>query len=207
MAMIKCPECGASISDQAVSCPHCGYPLNQTANEVSTTVSSSAQQAWDVVLVDYAGSEFNACSSLENALNLTPSDATSSLKSLPAYLYNDIPEENAIETAKLLASYNMRIAVYDPAGNVRYFQPDGYTINDTPVRPTERILPIFIPIFSRPRPHYVPPMRTPGFGPGPGMGMPRGGGRNMGGGRMGGPGNGGRGRGGMGGPGGGHGPR
>ncbi|MCH4207352.1 MAG: zinc ribbon domain-containing protein [Solobacterium sp.] len=61
MAMIKCPECGASISDQAVSCPHCGYPLNQTANEVSTTVSSSAQQAWDVVLVDYAGSEFNAC--------------------------------------------------------------------------------------------------------------------------------------------------
>lgn len=27
MAIIKCPECGKDISDQAVSCPHCGYPL------------------------------------------------------------------------------------------------------------------------------------------------------------------------------------
>lgn len=27
MAMIKCPECGKDISDKAVSCPNCGYPL------------------------------------------------------------------------------------------------------------------------------------------------------------------------------------
>jgi len=28
MALIQCPECGKSISNQAVSCPSCGYPLN-----------------------------------------------------------------------------------------------------------------------------------------------------------------------------------
>lgn len=28
MALMNCPECGKEISDQAVSCPHCGYPLH-----------------------------------------------------------------------------------------------------------------------------------------------------------------------------------
>lgn len=27
MALIKCPECGKEISDLAVSCPNCGFPL------------------------------------------------------------------------------------------------------------------------------------------------------------------------------------
>lgn len=27
MALIKCPECGKGVSDQAVSCPNCGYIL------------------------------------------------------------------------------------------------------------------------------------------------------------------------------------
>lgn len=28
MALIKCPECGKQISDQAESCPNCGYPIH-----------------------------------------------------------------------------------------------------------------------------------------------------------------------------------
>ena len=27
--LIKCPECNREISDQAISCPHCGYPLKR----------------------------------------------------------------------------------------------------------------------------------------------------------------------------------
>ena len=27
MSLIKCPECGNDISDQAASCPRCGYPI------------------------------------------------------------------------------------------------------------------------------------------------------------------------------------
>lgn len=29
MALIDCPECKSKISDQAESCPHCGYPLQR----------------------------------------------------------------------------------------------------------------------------------------------------------------------------------
>ena len=27
MALIDCPECGKKVSDKAVSCPNCGYPI------------------------------------------------------------------------------------------------------------------------------------------------------------------------------------
>jgi hypothetical protein len=27
MALIKCPECEREVSDQAMACPHCGYPI------------------------------------------------------------------------------------------------------------------------------------------------------------------------------------
>lgn len=30
MALIKCPECKNSVSDQAHSCPTCGYPIRKT---------------------------------------------------------------------------------------------------------------------------------------------------------------------------------
>ena len=31
MALITCPECQLQVSDKALSCPHCGYPINQMA--------------------------------------------------------------------------------------------------------------------------------------------------------------------------------
>ena len=30
MALIQCPECQLQVSDKALACPHCGYPLNRT---------------------------------------------------------------------------------------------------------------------------------------------------------------------------------
>lgn len=33
MPLIKCPECGAEISDQAQSCPHCGNPIKPVVIE------------------------------------------------------------------------------------------------------------------------------------------------------------------------------
>ena len=35
MSLVQCPECNGDVSDQAVICPHCGYPLKhkETQNE------------------------------------------------------------------------------------------------------------------------------------------------------------------------------
>lgn len=32
MALIKCPECGRSVSDRAAVCPDCGYPIAQASS-------------------------------------------------------------------------------------------------------------------------------------------------------------------------------
>lgn len=32
MALIKCPECGKEISDKSLACIHCGYPLENIAD-------------------------------------------------------------------------------------------------------------------------------------------------------------------------------
>jgi len=35
MALINCPECNKEVSDKAVSCPNCGYPMNRNESESS----------------------------------------------------------------------------------------------------------------------------------------------------------------------------
>lgn len=36
MALIKCPECGGDLSDQAGSCPHCGRPMSGISTSTPT---------------------------------------------------------------------------------------------------------------------------------------------------------------------------
>lgn len=33
MALIACPECGREVSDRAVSCPGCAYPLQESPQD------------------------------------------------------------------------------------------------------------------------------------------------------------------------------
>lgn len=39
--LIKCPECNREVSDQAVSCPHCGYPLKRATSILPKEDSTS----------------------------------------------------------------------------------------------------------------------------------------------------------------------
>lgn len=43
MALIKCPECGKEVSDQAASCPSCGHPLKQKENAQSQMQQNGKQ--------------------------------------------------------------------------------------------------------------------------------------------------------------------
>lgn len=44
MAIIKCPECGAEISDKAIHCPKCGAPVSTGDNESLTTNQGTMAQ-------------------------------------------------------------------------------------------------------------------------------------------------------------------
>ena len=40
--LIKCPECELQVSDKAMNCPHCGYPLKD--NTLSKVVKKTAKK-------------------------------------------------------------------------------------------------------------------------------------------------------------------
>lgn len=42
MALIKCPECGKEVSDNAVSCPGCGFPLKKDSHSGVENVTRNA---------------------------------------------------------------------------------------------------------------------------------------------------------------------
>jgi len=44
MALINCKECKGRVSDQAASCPHCGYPLKNTEKRVETRTFEATQR-------------------------------------------------------------------------------------------------------------------------------------------------------------------
>ena len=39
MAIIRCPECNNTVSDQAGTCPHCGYPLKKQGSTHVLTIT------------------------------------------------------------------------------------------------------------------------------------------------------------------------
>src|SRR5262245_8029512 len=45
MALIKCPECARDVSDQASSCPHCGYPMQRTNGATPASAGGSELDA------------------------------------------------------------------------------------------------------------------------------------------------------------------
>jgi hypothetical protein len=62
MALIKCPECTASVSSQARSCPHCGYPIKKVEHTTHMVVhfgsaekngeeqlAALLKQGWEIV--------------------------------------------------------------------------------------------------------------------------------------------------------------
>ncbi|MDO4332621.1 MAG: zinc-ribbon domain-containing protein [Eubacteriales bacterium] len=67
MALINCPECGREISDKAVSCPHCGYPIEKllSKNEFTSSEEVDTRAFQDN---DVSQSEPNRCKICGKAL-------------------------------------------------------------------------------------------------------------------------------------------
>lgn len=154
-----CPHCGYPVKEKAMAEVAAEISGKSTAEveaeaqtvsssssastqTVSSTVSSSTQiEAYDVLLVEYENSKSSTVSDLMSFLKVSLSEAESIVNSVPCYLYDDIEKEDAEKIARLLQNCGMRIAVYDPVGNVRYYEPAAYC---------SRPLPIVVPI-PRPR--------------------------------------------------------
>lgn len=54
MSLVKCTECNKDVSDKAVSCPHCGIPLNEVRKVSSSyNINRLTQRALLVLLIPF----------------------------------------------------------------------------------------------------------------------------------------------------------
>lgn len=74
MALIRCPECGKEVSDLAVACIHCGYPLR--------TADLPARYA--LILVDSGPNPGKTSAILHDRLTLTQAEAQALTEESPA---------------------------------------------------------------------------------------------------------------------------
>jgi lipopolysaccharide export LptBFGC system permease protein LptF len=51
MALMFCPDCGKEVSDIAINCPNCAYPLSKLKN--LTKISSINYQNNELIVVGY----------------------------------------------------------------------------------------------------------------------------------------------------------
>ena len=65
MALIKCPECGAEVSDKAAACPRCAYPIQQAESQkiVEMAFDTVSGQVFNTkcFVYDMNGNELASC--------------------------------------------------------------------------------------------------------------------------------------------------
>lgn len=92
MSLIKCPECKKEISDQAITCPHCGFPITQKKQSNSN---------YSVKLVKTGRGRVAAKWVIEDVTGLGSADA-GFISRNNMYVMLDIPLEEAERIKKLL---------------------------------------------------------------------------------------------------------
>lgn len=138
MALIKCPECGKEISDQAAACPSCGYPIAQqktvsaapVAEEADSkpaerTPADSSSKFWVILIaivvtlafVSYRISERSVDKRVDELLGETASSVSSGATK---------SQKNAVKKAKLY----LDTMAFSHDGLVEQLEYEGYSNAD-----------------------------------------------------------------------------
>jgi len=79
MALIKCPDCGRSVSSKAVSCPACGNPLGGG--------SSGGSIAFEKRIKEYENEKYKVLKRSENSVELMAYGAKHLPKGTTVFIY------------------------------------------------------------------------------------------------------------------------
>lgn len=137
MALIKCPECEREVSDKAVSCPHCGYPINDpTVPDVDNNIMVYKGQRYDLTeVIEYIRANIapneqfcdHRCDEIDEILNRSiPGINCTEASELFGYLrrYQKVPDFNFIPSGDPVK--------YDLVKPKWYYE-DSQTSNEPPV--------------------------------------------------------------------------
>ena len=121
MALISCPECGKEVSDQALACIHCGYPLQ------SFPPPKRAPRQYSLVFTGL-GPHADipaALHCLSKELGLSQKDAQALLERAPAVLVTHLKPREAQRLVQVLAGYGIssKIVVGEEVSSPIYIPP------------------------------------------------------------------------------------
>lgn len=97
MALIKCPECERDISDKAVHCIHCGYPLTtKTASlHEPAEIFMNDSKKYKVKLLSFnVDSKIDTIRVVRDFTNLPLPKAKQLVDTCPCYIANNVLQED-----------------------------------------------------------------------------------------------------------------
>lgn len=86
MALIKCPECGKEISDKALACIHCGYPLSLLTVGKQNNIKVKAKEnlkEYSFKIINCNRSNAKMIITLKNKFHYSLEDAKEAVLNLP----------------------------------------------------------------------------------------------------------------------------
>lgn len=100
MALIKCPECSKEISNKAISCPHCGFPINDNFNYCD-------KKTYDVILISINGHDnlLRTIRYLKEIRGLGLANAKKLTENLPQTIFENISWESANKVKSSLSGF------------------------------------------------------------------------------------------------------
>lgn len=107
MALITCPECGKKISDKSPQCIHCGYPLQNTT-----------EQMYNVLYLGFSNTntkyknQVNLMAAIKKLLNIDDLKKLKEIIDNPPYIIiNSTTKEKAEWAASMLQTYKCNATV------------------------------------------------------------------------------------------------
>lgn len=106
MSLISCPECNRKISDKAVSCPHCGFPLN---NNVIN--NEDKNRTYNIIISASDDNRIKTIRFLRETKGLGIAEAKQLIDNLPNIIFNNISLENAEKVKKTLVGLGNKVEI------------------------------------------------------------------------------------------------
>ena len=131
MALIKCPECGNDISDQAPKCPKCGYVLNaetEKATENADKKEKNKQQWKKYTPIIIALALVVVVFRFLNTKNENKQDGTSSQGSNPTSSYTSSGSGSSTAPSTEQGTYQGCVIYRDTKLGVSYEIPSNYKV-------------------------------------------------------------------------------
>ena len=118
MALIKCPECGKEISDNAITCIHCGFPLQEMLKEANSIAdNTNADKKYKVVLVSANVYLQDTADFLQQKFLYTKNDARYAVTHLPVILGRKLSLEAAKDIESIFLNRTEKIQIIDDTSN------------------------------------------------------------------------------------------